>query len=280
MVNFDSISNFGIIDTFWNYIYDSTWTNVIDSTPFYQTPFLSTILYGNSDPDLLTVANSVPPLINQTFSVTSTGDAAILEFDFIPSSDTLKFNYVFASEEYLDFVNTEFNDVFGFFLSGPGINGPYSSPQNFTGGAINIANVPNSMPNLPITVSTINDSLNSQFYNYDTLAEVSGFNGYTNVFTAKAIVIPCELYHIKISIADGTDEGYDSAVFLEAGSFSSIEPGPPNAIVSTTDVTCNGDSTGTAQLCISGGLAPYNIDWQGINPNNIPSKSIASDVLA
>ena len=62
----------------------------------------------------------------------------ILEFDFFPSADTVKFNYVFAGEEYLEWVNTQFNDVFAFLISGPGITGPYASPAAFPGGAINI----------------------------------------------------------------------------------------------------------------------------------------------
>ncbi|MFN7690540.1 MAG: choice-of-anchor L domain-containing protein, partial [Bacteroidota bacterium] len=81
---------------------------------------------GGSDPDLLTLANSVPPLIGQTFSVSSTNDVAILEFDFVPAADTVKFRYVFGSDEYTHWINSQFNDVFGFFISGPGINGPYS----------------------------------------------------------------------------------------------------------------------------------------------------------
>ena len=92
-----------------------------------------------NDPDLLTVANSVPELINQNFTVTSVNDIAILEFDFVPTSSFLSFKYVFASQEYFAFENTQYNDVFGFFISGPGINGPYSSPAAFPNGSINIA---------------------------------------------------------------------------------------------------------------------------------------------
>ena len=265
----DSIGNLGADTVWWNYIYDSTWTNIIDSTPMVQGYHLSSSLMGNGDPDLLTIANSVPGLIGQTFSVSSTGDVAILEFDFVPSADTVKFNYVFASEEYLDFVNSSYNDVFAFFISGPGITGPYASPPGFPGGAMNIAEVPNSNPSLPITISTVNDTLNSQYYNYDTLALASAFNGFTDVFTAQAAVIPCNVYHIKLAIADGTDDSYDSGVFFEAGSFDATEPGALNVNTVTTDVSCYGDTTGTAQLCISGGVAPYTTNWYGVNPNNL-----------
>ena len=247
----DSIGNTGV-DTMFGYP---------------QTYNLATDFFGLGDADLLTIANAVPAMIGQTFSVTSTQDVAILEFDFVPSSDTVRFNYVFASEEYLQFVNSQYNDVFAFFISGPGISGPYTSPTGFPNGAINIAEVPNSSPSLPITVSTVNDTTNSQYYNHDSLAQVSAFNGYTNVFTATAFVTACETYHIKLAIADGSDGTLDSGVLFEAGSFNAIEPGAPNAIISTTDVLCNGDSSGTASVCIQGGTAPYTINWNGVNPN-------------
>ena len=109
-----------------------------------------------TDPDLLAVANSVPPLIGQTFVVSSINDVAILEFDFIPTSDTIKFRYVFGSQEYFGFENTAYNDVFGFFLSGPGITGPYSAPPMHPNGSINLAIVPGSSPALPITISSVN----------------------------------------------------------------------------------------------------------------------------
>ena len=99
---------------------------------------------GNND--LFNVANSVPALIGQAFVVGSAQDAAVLEFDFVPTDDTVQFRYVFGSNEYLTWINSMFNDVFGFFVSGPGITGPFTSPAGFPNGSINIANVPFSMP--------------------------------------------------------------------------------------------------------------------------------------
>ena len=61
----------------------------------------------------------------------ATFDAVILEFDFVPQNADFQFNYIFASEEYPEWVNAGYNDVFGFFISGPGITGPYSSPGGF-----------------------------------------------------------------------------------------------------------------------------------------------------
>ena len=56
-----------------------------------------------TDPDLLNVANSVPGMIGQSFSVSSINDVAKLEFDFVPTSDTVRFRYVFGSQEYFAF---------------------------------------------------------------------------------------------------------------------------------------------------------------------------------
>tara|TARA_B100000683_G_scaffold194243_1_gene187292 strand:+ start:296 stop:2335 length:2040 start_codon:yes stop_codon:yes gene_type:complete len=172
-----------------------------------------------TDPDLLNVANSVPGLIGQSFSVSSVNDIAKLEFDFVPTSDTITFRYVFGSQEYFAYENTQYNDVFGFFLSGPGISGPYAN------GAINLAIVPNSNPPLPITISSVNSvtPINQQYFidNSGGLDTIADADGMTTVLTATAVVQCGETYHIKLAIADGTDSGLSSYVWLEAGSFKS-----------------------------------------------------------
>ncbi|HEX4887138.1 MAG TPA: choice-of-anchor L domain-containing protein [Luteibaculaceae bacterium] len=184
-----------------------------------STEFFPNGSQGEGDPDLSRVAQEVPKLIGANFEVEGTFDAAILEFDFIPSSDSVYFRYVFGSEEYLRYVDTKFNDVFGFFISGPGINGTYSSPAAFPDSAINIAFIPAT--SIPITVSSVNDRRNSSFYIDNPNNNGIVFNGYTRVFTAFAKVIPCQTYHIKIAIADGTKRDLDSGVMIEARSFTS-----------------------------------------------------------
>ena len=176
---------------------------------------------GFADQDLLDVANSVPPLIGQGFTVSSVQDGCVIEFDFEAGGDSISFNYVFGSDEYLGFVNTSYNDIFAFFLSGPGIVGPYASPAEFPDGAINIAQVPDSDPVLPITISSVNDQTNTQYYIDNPNQEGICINGYTTTFTASAAVQCGETYHIKLAIADGTDDYLESIVVLEAGSFSS-----------------------------------------------------------
>ena len=183
-----------------------------------------------TDPDLLPVANSVPGMIGQSFSVSSINDVAILEFDFIPTSDSMEFRYAFGSQEYFAYENTQYNDVFGFFLSGPGISGIAGPWSN---GAINLAVVPNTTPPLPITISSVcndpPDVMNPQYFvsNQNGLGIIADADGFTTVLTARALVQCGETYHIKLAIADGSDQGLSSYVWLEAGSFDS----PPLSVV-------------------------------------------------
>lgn len=176
----------------------------------------------SGEPDLLTIANSVPPLIGESFSVGSVNDVAILEFDFIATGDTMSFNYSFGSDEYLTFINTQYNDIFAFFLSGPGITGPYASPAGFPDGAMNIAQVPDTDPPLPITISSVNPGSYAEYYIDNPFPNVDiDQNGFTTKLTAIANVICGETYHIKLAIGDGSDTALESVVILESGSFSS-----------------------------------------------------------
>ncbi|MFM2189866.1 MAG: hypothetical protein RL491_252, partial [Bacteroidota bacterium] len=153
----------------------------------------------------------------------ATNDAAILEFDFSVASDSVKFEFIFGSEEYNDYVNTNFNDVFAFFISGPGITGSQNMaviPTTTTGSSIvSINNVNNGGP-VPGTAS--GPCTNCQYY-VDNANGASFFlDGHTVPLMAKARVRPCETYHMKITIADVSDWIFDSAVFLKAQSFSSL----------------------------------------------------------
>ena len=94
-----------------------------------------------TDPDLSAIASGNPT------------NGAILEFDFVAVGDSLVFNYVFASSEYTGYTCSSFNDAFGFFLSGPGLSGPY------TNGAVNLALVPGG--NIPVTINTVNSGVPS-----------------------------------------------------------------------------------------------------------------------
>lgn len=139
----------------------------------------------------------------------TTYDAVVLEFDFVPQSSSASFRYVFASEEYPEFVGTAFNDIFGFFISGPGITGQQ-----------NIALIPNT--STPVAINNVNQNAFNNFFRDNTGGASTEFDGFTAVFnTAPIQVTACETYRIKIAIADVSDGIYDSAVLLEESSFKS-----------------------------------------------------------
>ncbi|MGB0887758.1 MAG: choice-of-anchor L domain-containing protein [Vicingaceae bacterium] len=183
---------------------------------------------GPADNDLLLIAQSVQAGIN------TTNDAAALEFDFTPQGDTVEFRFVFASDEYHQWINTVYNDIFAFFISGPGITGPYASPAAFPNGAINIAQVPGTSD--PITISTIHPGLNSQFFVDNPNEANNEFNGFSTVITIKQFVQCGQTYHFKLAVADCQDGTLDTGVFLEGSSFSS-------EAVEVSVVTATGDST-------------------------------------
>jgi gliding motility-associated-like protein len=137
-------------------------------------------------------------------------DRAVLQFDFVPIADTVKFRYVFGSEEFFEWCNSSYNDVFGFFISGPGITGP------FTNSAINIALMPNSTQYV-----TINNLCGSSYIINNNAGQYLQYDGYTVVLTAWVIVQPCQTYRIKLAVGDAGDGVYDSGVFFEQNSFSS-----------------------------------------------------------
>jgi hypothetical protein len=154
-------------------------------------------------------------LLNAIVSPTATFNATVIEFTFVPQGDSINFKYVFGSEEYKEYVGSEFNDVFGFFLSGPNPFGPAYVDKN-------IALVPGS--STPVAINNVNHLTNSGYYvdNEDPSPGATvQYDGFTKPLIAMAAVIPCSMYTIKIAIADVGDPIYDSGVFLEAHSFSS-----------------------------------------------------------
>lgn len=155
----------------------------------------------------------------------STFDANVLSFDFTTNTGDLFFNYVFASEEYNEYVNSSFNDVFGFFFNGsnialiPGTSTPVSINNvncgYSTGGAL-----PGSNPSNCSYFNNNDTSNGGPFYNIQ-------YDGFTDVFTASLTGLAAgTTYHLDLAIADAGDEVLDSAVFLKAGSFSGTNPNP------------------------------------------------------
>lgn len=143
-----------------------------------------------------------------TLSGFPTFDATVLEFDFVPAHPTVQFSYVFGSDEYSDYSNTPFNDVFAFFINGS-----------------NCALVPGTGE--PVAVNTINNG-NDQAGNDPTPHHPELFrdnvrpeptiqsqmDGLTSMLTCTASVTPGQTNHMRLAISDASDPVFDSAVFI------------------------------------------------------------------
>ncbi|MGA2677936.1 MAG: choice-of-anchor L domain-containing protein [Sedimentisphaerales bacterium] len=152
-----------------------------------------------------------------------TYDAAVLEFTFNSQGGNLFFNFVFASSEYNQYVNSQFNDVFGFFLDG-----------------VNIALIPGTTT--PVAINTVNggnplgtNASNPQYFHNNSLSDGGPFysihyDGFTSVFTAHALNLSSGTHTIKLAIADTSDHVLDSAVFIQAGSFSDKASSDPISV--------------------------------------------------
>jgi hypothetical protein len=175
---------------------------------------------GPNTSDAITADNALPgdADLNTLIPGYTTYDGTILEFDFIPQSkDVISFQYVFTSDEYNEYTNTSFNDVFGFFLNG-----------------VNVALLPGT--NIAVSINNVNGgnpfetaASNPQYYLNNDLSDGGGninteMDGITVVFSVDAQVNQGETNHIKLAIADAGDRILDSNVFLKAESFVNQQP--------------------------------------------------------
>lgn len=177
----------------------------------YISSTLGDDLPTGSDPDLVAATNPSATL----------NDAVILEFDFVPTSSQVKFNYLFASEEYTGSFPCSFSDAFALLLR-PTAGGPYVNmailPAPGTG-PVSVTNIhpQDSFTGFDMGCGAPNVSF---FGGYNTSNIETNFNGRTVPLQATATVVPGQSYHFKMVLADAIDSSYDSAVFLEGGSFN------------------------------------------------------------
>lgn len=185
-------------------------------------------------------------LLSSIINGSPTFNASILEFDFIPYSDTVRFKYVFGSDEYPEFAppnNSGFNDVFGFFISGPGVPGMMNIARLPTNGSIVSINNVNAITNSAFFIpngdgSTAPQNSSPTYIQYD---------GFTQVLEAVSQVQCGETYHLIIAVSDVGDGEWDSGIFLEANSLSSANPIDINYSISQQVFL---DSTWMAEGCV------------------------------
>lgn len=202
-------------DRFWGYFNKSTSTfpfadGVILSTGYARTAgnsFITGIQSGTigsqGDTDLATAVN---------LNYSSMRDAVMLEFDFVPSSTQIKFNYIVASEEYSGSFACNYADAFALLIKPVG-------GATYTNLAVLPNGTPVSIQNIHPTNAGCGEA-NANYYAGNNTANVeTNFEGRTIPLTAVGTVVPGQAYHFKLVLADYQDSSYDSAVFLEGGSF-------------------------------------------------------------
>lgn len=227
-------------------------------------------------------------------SSATTYNSCGIEFDLVPYCDTISLRYVFGSEEYMEWANTSFNDVFGFFITGPNpLGGNYTT--------FNIAKIPGTAT--PVSIDNVNCNFNNAYYVCNEPSSVGSCNlascpasattttlqydGFTAVLDAVAAVIPCQSYHIKIAVADAGDGALDSGVFLEAGgvqcSSGLINVGVGNSINAGGNIAVEGCVDGvftfsiaapsavndTFNFIIGGTAQPNGVDYTGTMPSQV-----------
>lgn len=187
--------------------------NVLLSQGAYTGQGLSSQLSNNGDSDLQEISNN-------SGQISTIVDVGFLEFDFVPNGNHFNFNFLFASNEYGEW-QCGFSDVFAFLLT-----------DISTGETINLAVIPGT--ETPISVkdirdnsynsscNSVNENLFSTYNGDNPSSSVLNMRGYTVVMNASAQVTPGNAYRIKLAIGDYNDPDFDSAVFIEAGSFSSF----------------------------------------------------------
>ncbi|TSJ41946.1 choice-of-anchor L domain-containing protein [Fluviicola chungangensis] len=199
------------------YFSSSNITDMPYSSGFLMTTGSKYYAQGPNNSTNAGIDNQTPgfALFNSVFNATSY-NASVIEFDLVPSGNTLHINYIFGSEEYSGPTITPvyaFNDAFGIFISGPGITGTQ-----------NMARLPNTSP---VSTRTLNPSANSQYfvYNgsgsegpYNSSDQYLQYNGLSIPLTASSSnLTPGSSYHIIMVVADAGNAMHDSGVFLEEG---------------------------------------------------------------
>ena len=182
---------------------------------------------GDSDLELaLGVSNSI--------------NATSLEFDFIPITNKISFDYIFSSEQYLLNASSNqcnYTDGFAFLLKPIDNSTPYQ----------NLAIVPGTT--IPVKINTVRGTgsicppANQSYFDaFNGTNHPTNFNGQTVIMKAEANVIPGTPYHIKLVIADQGNNLYDSAIFLGANSFNVGANLGSDKLLATNNPICEGDT--------------------------------------
>ncbi|OAZ04385.1 T9SS type B sorting domain-containing protein [Flavobacterium succinicans] len=189
-------------------------------------------------------------------------NASVIEFDFVPLTDYVSFNYFFASNEYQSYFPCQYSDGFAFLIKEKGSATPYKNLAVLPGTTIPVAST--SVHPLINPVPTSNNVIPGcpaqneiYFGGYNQFNSPINYAGQTKVLTAETKVTAGKTYHIKLVVADDREEVFDSAVFIEAGSFNAKIDLGPDRLLATKNPICFGE-----QLLLNTNLLATNsFEW-------------------
>ncbi len=214
-------------DTFTFQVYGAPEDLTTKSYGYFKTPPGSTFPFeegvvlttGSAFPagntvnttDLITSSNgdSGDSDLEAALGQSNTQDATFIKFNFTPLVDAIDFRFIMASEEYDGNTECTYADSFAFLLREVG-----------TSSYTNLAVLPDETP---VSVRNINDApdcrANTEYFEgYDV--GNTNYGGRTKALTASSAVTPGVTYEIKLVVADQGDNAWDSAIFIEGGSFN------------------------------------------------------------
>lgn len=201
--------------------------------------------------------------LNKALNNSESTQATVLEFDFVALTNSISFNYIFASNEYQTYFPCEFSDGFAFLIKEANTTDEYK----------NLAVLPNTTT--PVSSTTVHtkinsvtmnghvfegcDAINEEFFeDYNTDTSPINYAGQTVVMNVHTQVIPNKTYHLKLVIADDQTGQYNSAVFIEAGSFVSTINFGADKTIANNNPACFGE---TVTLDTQLSNAQYSFKW-------------------
>ncbi|MFB9076845.1 choice-of-anchor L domain-containing protein [Flavobacterium procerum] len=185
--------------------------------------------------------------LNKAINTTSSTQATVLEFDFTALTNSLSFNYIFASNEYQSYYPCLYSDGFAFLIKESGSTEEYKNlavlPNSTT--AVSATTVHPKIESVIVSGSVKDgcDASNENYFNgYNTATSPINYAGQTVVMNAHTAVVPGKKYHLKLVIADDDTRKYNSAVFIEGGSFVTNINFGENKTVANNSALCFGEN--------------------------------------
>lgn len=185
--------------------------------------------------------------LDAALNYNKSSQATVLEFEFVSKTNFISFNYIFASSEYQKFFPCNFSDAFAFLIKEVGSSENYKNLAIVPNTATAVSSTTVHADILPYTDGTTSSpgckaENEDFFYGYNTVNSPINYSGQTVVMNAHTQVIPNKTYRLKLVVADDPSGQYNSAVFIEGGSFVSLVDFGADRTLANNNPACFGET--------------------------------------